>query len=306
MRKFFSICFFVVILLFSCSEEKSNSVLDPFYQNIDPSVTMIAKINDIPYYGKEYIDPVPPPIFYNITAIETFDSLTNTRIVLSKYMISGNEHPFLHYSYMSYGGIAYYLLTPQPYDLILYSLSDTLISGSFYGTFINDQISDTITITNGNFNIRPDVPDNFFVSCSLNNSYFESRDGYESFDRIYKKFETSYDLFEDSTQVVFKFWLGRLSDNFVGDYNIWPDSRQVSATVYIGEGSSLNSSLYTAYDGNLKIEEMITMVEADTSTGNLKEVSKISKASFELQAKNDDEEIITITRGEYSYYGFDN
>lgn len=304
MKVFISICFIVLFLHIGCKETESNSVLDPFYQNIDPSVTMIAKINSSPYYGKEYIDPSPPTIFTYITAIEATDSLTNDRIVLSKYMISGDEHPFIYYSGLNYSGNPYHLLHSDPYRILLSNLSDTLISGNFYGTFISDQILDTIKINNGIFNIRPDVPDNFFVSCSLKNTYFESQFGKEYFNRIYKKFQTSYDLFDDSTEVIIKFNVGRISDNFVGNYNIWRDCRQVTATIYFSEGYSVQNSLFTAFDGSLQIDEMITIVEPDTSTGNLKEISKISKASFELHAKNDNGDIINITQGEYSYYGF--
>jgi len=292
------------VLYSGCNEKDDNTILDPYYQNIASFNIMIAKINGMPFYGNAYVDPSPPSIWVNNTLIVAREAETNNELNLSRYMISANEHPFIHYSSLQFQGNFYYLFTANPYRIIINELADTLISGSFYASFVNDQIADTIIIDNGIYIIKPDVPDDFFVSCSLKNHDFISRDGTEYFERIWKKFAAKYDHFEDSAEVIIEFAVGRLSDNFVNNYNIWAESKQVSVSIQVGAGSAIPSSIYNGHDGYLKIEEMITVVEQDTLTGHVREISKVGKASFELQAINDAGEIITVTQGKYSYNGF--
>ena len=215
------ILYFILIISFTFlihlgCEKNMTSVPtpDPFYQNIDPEVTMIARINGSPFYGKEHDDPLVPTIWNPNTAIYAVDTTSSNLLSFSKKMITQNEIPYSYYTYLNFSGYGYYLLTDFPYQITFNSLTNKLIAGSFYATFINYQIPDTIDINNGIFNIKPDVPDNFFLSCSLKNTLFETQYGKEYLHRDTTHFQSEYNQFEDSTRVIIKFLILSLTNDY--------------------------------------------------------------------------------------------
>lgn len=301
----FTFCFiFIISILLQCQVDRTPlEVIDPFYTNIDSSTIMICKINGSPFYGEQYTKT--DIRYHSGIYLDVDDTTAGVGIQLTRTMYDTSINPPIQYSpddVIEYQGITYHLLFSFPYKFATSVLSDNLIIGEFFGRFLNPTINDTITVQNGYFRVRPDLPYDFYLSCNFNNTFFETSNGREKFYRNGKRFKSRDKHFMDSSSVIINFSIGSISGNFVRTFPLWKESLNAHADILFVVESWRPS--YQAFTGFTEVKELATVFKDDPYTGEIKEFIEVSKASFEFEAEDNQGNKITVTEGQYSLNGF--
>jgi hypothetical protein len=218
-------------------------------------------------------------------------------IKLGSYMLKDQWYQFSR-SYIKTDSMTYYLTHEQPYSLVTEVKTDSLIKGSFWGTFINKPNSDTLEVKNGYFIIHPFFWNDYYFSLEINDNFYSTRIGREYFERNGHMIMTVDTTFQDTLIAYFSLYLYTLSDNFIKDFYVWPNDKSVTSFFSVHSKISDFNSSYDIESGVVSINS----IDYYEHEGEILE--RIGNATFELEAKNDKDEIIKIENGNISITGF--
>ena len=303
-------CYFIFILfaITNCKKDSTSieaiEAIDPLYANVDSSTIMICKINDLPFYGEK---DHKTDITYNSGIYINVDDTTENiglKLTSSIYNRDISHISYSLYDILEYNGITYNLITSSPYIFTTSILSDKLIVGEFYGLFVNMDINDTITVNNGYFQFKPEIPNDSYLSCYLEGNFFETTSINENFRRQGKRFKSIDWQFMDSTVAKIKLNVGSFTEDFTRTFYLWKGNSNALVYVIIDDESPPYISHYFAINGFIEVEELTTVITIDSYTGEEQESIEVSKASFEFEAEDNQGNIISITEGHYSLNGF--
>jgi hypothetical protein len=294
----------LVSILFQCQANKTPvDTLDPFYANIDSSTVMICRINGSPFYGEIAYGRIIE--FHSGIYLMVEDTAQNVGIQLSSSIydtVLNFPFPYADRDYITYQGNTYYLLFYQPYKFSSSVLSDTHIEGTFFGQFFNPLTNDTVSVQNGYFRAEPDLPYEFYLSCTINGNFFETHEGRENFYRKRKYFSVIDHHFRDSSYVRIGFTIGSITENFIRTIPLWEESLNAHASFrYIRRPSEPGCWAFTGF---IQIKELETVYKKNIYTGEIQESIEVSKASFEFEAEDKQGNRIKVTDGQYSLNGF--
>ena len=288
-------------ILFQCQFNKTP--LASFYANIDSSTVMICKINGSPFYGEIVNDWIIE--YHTGIYIIVEDTIQNVELQLSNAIYDTVRNfpvPYADRDFIIYQGNTYYLLFYQPYQFSTSVLSDTHIEGNFFGQFFNPITNDTVSIENGYFLVRPDLLYDFYLSCDVNSSFFETHEGRENFYRKRKYFKAIDKHFRDSSEVSIGFTIGSITENFVRTIPLWEES--LNAYAYLQFFRRPWDIRYGSFNGFLRIKELETVYKKNIYTGEIQESLEVSKASFEFESEDKLGNRIKVTDGQFSLNGF--
>ncbi len=286
---------------------KKNTVgTDSSNDLIDEEITLTCKINGVNFEGEEYVGYSIDPSYINYFNITAIDTISGTEIFLSDFMLSNGGFPGFRVSSLRFNGVDYQLLITQSYQLIITELTDSQIEGNFYGSYYSISNSDTILVSNGYFNIKPELPNDFYLSCNIGDNYFETNYGKDNCTRNIKKFKAYSNNFEKYHAVILYFHVGSISGDYVKKFVLSDDRWYVVADIQVVVDSLSEGVFYSGELGFIDILSMASITYYDSLSGQSEVRHEVNEASFEFSAVNLNGEEIVVTEGKYSKDGFGN
>ncbi len=296
MKRLFIILFTSLILL-NCSD-KSLNFEEKLSYDLDPTIIMYSRINDDVFYGKDiYVHRLTPTHLYNYTLIKAEFPNENMILKLNNPMQKGQNNIIFPSAVIAKNGNEYILSSNQEFELNLISLTDTLISAEFYGTFITRNQNDTIEVNNGTVNIHPHIEKDFLLSARMNNNQYSTSIGHEFFIRNNQRLFAIDTTYKGSFIVYFTINVNTFDTNFERSFSISDLRNQSEANLMIYSDPNYITD-YNGISGSVMIEAMEDYIhEGDT-------LQRVSKARFDFDAVSESGELIKIRDGHFQRNGY--
>lgn len=289
----------IIYLFFSC-DKNPQAPVNILFSEIDSTTIMYFRVNDEEFYGKYYYVNQTNSNDINeeqYTVVKAQWVYANIEIQLDNSM-QYSQRGQNHYSRI-WKDNRYYRLEPDcPYDLNLTSLQDSLISGKFFGTFVNSSSNDTLRIRDGFFISRPHAYDSFFLSMYSNDAEYVTGEGRELFRRNEHTIITVDSSYQDSLTAYASIMLRTLSHNFIKEFHFWPKFNTLYFKLSILSSSVPSRSEWIGYSGHFDVSSIDTIKE------NGEFFQRIGTAKFEIEANNENFERINIHDGNFSIHGY--
>lgn len=290
--------FLISYSLFFC--EYGNENLDDQYRyDLDSTVCMYCRINTDIFYGTSFasISYFPDSMSKRGAIIANF-LLEKMQLTLNSSMMLSQPNT-KRLSTLKIDSLDYLLSTNEPFDLNFTTLSDTLIIGNFFGKFINvEKITDTLNISDGFFRIHPHIWHDFFLSLYLNNNYLQTNTGAEKLDRNIHSVHVTDTTFQDSLSAEMDLKIETFSNDFIQEFKIDPNQGIIVVSFEIKSKNSVIPTFYSGYSGLIKVNALDYIIQR----GVLQE--RLGNFTFEIEAMNNNYEILQITDGNFSSTGF--
>jgi len=285
-------------MLISCSDTSTNSS-DKILFNLDSTTFMYCKINTSLFYGKyfstKYLEPIP---INNNKVVSAHFIPQDIILSLKNGMTLDNEfsEPLAE---MKIDTSFYSLSAFEPYNLNLTSFTDSLITGTFYGVFINNSnIKDTVNVTDGYFEIFPYIYFNFLMKAKFNGEEYQTTFGIEQFIRKTQFISALDTNYQDSLSARILIDATTLTNSFVKKYYFYRNHKYLRFTFEIYTENEILKDTYHGFEGYVSVNEM-----EDYQLQNGEE-QRVSNLNFDVSVQNNDGEIINITDGHFSSSGF--
>jgi len=289
--------FFILSLLLFCGRN-TLGIEKNLLQSLDSNTIMYCKINNSLFNGKYYhVSKLPSRGDDFYTVLRAFFPSENVEIELKKLMMTTEKH-HLYKSIVRTNNRTYIIASDQPYGLNTDILTDSLVSGTFFGTFVNKQNNDTVRISEGYFNTLPHKMNNSNSSLRINGRSSSTSFVREYFERNQHLLMAVDTSFQDSLIAYITINLKTFSSNFIKEYHIL--SFPMSSTLNFSLISKISDfrAKYKGQSGSMKVSEL----DDYEKDGII--LQRIGKARFEFDAKSDENETIKIRNGNFSIIGF--
>ena len=293
----------LLILIFSCSlflcKYGNENLGYTITYELDSTVCMYCRINSNIFYATSFVsNSYFPDSLKDHGRIEAYFRSEKMQLTLrSNMMLSQPKTKFP--AYIKKDTLNYLLTTNEPFDLNFSILTDTLIIGNFLGKFVNQKnLADTLNISNGYFIIRPHIRNNFFLSLYLNKNYHQTNTGAEVLDKNIHYIQAIDTTFQDSLTAKMQFVIKTFSDDFIQEFKIDQHSRFTDVNLLISSKITGQDNVYSGYSGSIKVIALDNIIRRGVWQ------ERLANFTFEVEVRNNNDEIVQITDGNFSSTGF--
>ncbi len=283
--------------LFFCSDNNLNS--NNVSYDLDSTIFMYGKINSDIFYGRDFrTNHLITDSMDHSTVFRAFFPIENIQIQLNRRMTLNNPRA-MPTAYIKKDSTTYVLSLNEPFDLTFTTLKDSLISGTFYGKFVNARIAeDTISISDAYFRIFPKLENSFYLSLIMDDIWMSTSFGYEHMQRNELYVSATDTAYQDSLIATLSIKVMSFSNDFIGEHNFGFLDKYLKVILNLSSKNSDFHDFYIAYTGSVFINDTHYYEEDGVV------FQKIAKTNFNFEAQNIDKEIIKINDGNFSISGF--